>query len=327
LSTAIHGFFIYNPDVRKCSGPLVAQRLVTANCGVVGLPDIPMRIRRKSEYRGFTLVELLVVIGVLAVLLALLLPVLGRARQASRQVVCSSNLRSLGLGMQMYSNDFKGALPWEGYAEGDRPIRHVGPWVEPSQWFNAAPSYCGYPPYCQQQDDDAAGIAPLPKDGGEQSLFVCPESGPASPGPKDDLVQDGYLMLWGMNADSTHTERRKTFWCYGYNTQLDGHVEDRHSTERVTLYRSSFSHASEIPLLIEKLMRPKEFDPPFPSGVGQAEVSWKEFTTRHNGGGMILFLDGHVSYFKRSEIINAPHAPDDFNQPNTIIWNPNGVAN
>jgi prepilin-type N-terminal cleavage/methylation domain-containing protein len=224
--------------------------------------------------KGFTLAELLVVVGVIAVLIGLLMPVLSRARHAGRQVTCANNMRSLGLGMQMYSTEFKGALPWEGFAEGDRPVRHLGPWEDPSQWFNAAPFYAGYPAYCQQQADDAAGIAPLPRDEGPASLFVCPESGPASPGPKDDLVVDGYLMLWGMNADSTHTERRKTFWCYGYNTELDGGVEDRHESERVTLYRSSIPHSSEVPLLIEKLMRPKEFDPPFASGVGQGEVSW-----------------------------------------------------
>jgi prepilin-type N-terminal cleavage/methylation domain-containing protein/prepilin-type processing-associated H-X9-DG protein len=282
-------------------------------------------IQGASHRRGFTIVELLVVIAVIAILIGLLVPVLGKARRASREVVCSTNLRTLGLGMQMYSNQFSGALPWEGYAEGDRPIRHLGPWEDPSQWFNAAPAYAGQTAYCQQQADDAAGVKRLPRDG-DSSLFVCPESGPAVAGPKDDLVTDGYLMLWGMNATSTQTERRKTFWCYGYNTQLDGGVEDRHSNARVTLYRAGFTHSSEVPLLIEKLMRPKEFDPPFASGVGQGEVSWREFTTRHNGGGFILFLDGHVGYLKRNEVINAPRAPDDYNQPGVVIWNPIGVS-
>ncbi len=55
---------------------------------------------------AFTLVELLVVIGIIAVLVAVLLPVLGRAREAANSVVCQSNLRQIGQGVQMYANDW-----------------------------------------------------------------------------------------------------------------------------------------------------------------------------------------------------------------------------
>lgn len=71
------------------------------------------RIRRRVHVSagGFTLVELLVVIGIIALLISMLLPTLGRVRSQARQLQCQSNLRQLVLSVQVYANNNRATFP------------------------------------------------------------------------------------------------------------------------------------------------------------------------------------------------------------------------
>ena len=75
-----------------------------------------MRRPTFRPFSGFTLVELLVVIGIIAVLISVLLPVLGKARESAVQIQCLSNIRQFGIADQMYINQYNWHLPsWWGF--------------------------------------------------------------------------------------------------------------------------------------------------------------------------------------------------------------------
>ena len=74
-----------------------------------------------SRRTGFTLVELLVVIGIIALLIAMLLPALARAREQAKTVQCLSNLRQLAVAAHLYAHAHKGSLPIAQYQASNPP--------------------------------------------------------------------------------------------------------------------------------------------------------------------------------------------------------------
>src|SRR4051812_28612799 len=68
-------------------------------------------LRTSGRRRAFSLVELLVVIGIIVVLVAILLPSIGRAREQSRRAGCAANLHGIGQSLYMYANTFRDRLP------------------------------------------------------------------------------------------------------------------------------------------------------------------------------------------------------------------------
>src|SRR5579872_1561034 len=100
-----------------------------------------------GRFNAFTLVELLVVIGIIAILVGLLLPSLAKAREQARMIQCQSNLRQWGIGIQNYANQGNGLLPNDGFGDGNTSGDAWNWWFDPSVWANAIPPFVGQPPY------------------------------------------------------------------------------------------------------------------------------------------------------------------------------------
>ncbi|MGA3066244.1 MAG: DUF1559 domain-containing protein [Tepidisphaeraceae bacterium] len=311
---------------------------------------------QNSRRYAFTLVELLVVIGIIAILIGIILPALNRARVQAKLVQCQSNMRQWGIGIQNYCDTNLGALPLKGPAGNTASSGfgikdpHTGQIVaddgvlginDPGVWFNAIPPYVGVQSYynllvAQQANPQ---YSPLPK-WGDNSMYICPSA--VYPGgvlgqDTPDTSLPGFYILWGFDLNNVLKSGLRPAlnfpfnMSYVWNSQMASLAD---GTDLLTLKMSHVRPASAVPLMVERFSNPLEYKDPgvqawvnTPNGqtdygngplpahmneivangfaktnVWQAKADWTRFAVAHNGGGNILFADGHVAWYKWSQV-------------------------
>ena len=120
-------------------------------CGrKISLRKRPQARTRSSPNPAFTLVEMLVIIAVIGVLAALLLPTLGRAKESARATACLSNLRQVGIALQLYVQDHENRLP----VMYDALISTNGPSTNTTTIDIVLSNYLGSPNILRCRSDD-----------------------------------------------------------------------------------------------------------------------------------------------------------------------------
>lgn len=234
---------------------------------------------RETGWRGFTLIELLVVVAIIAVLVAILLPSLARARAVSRQIVCSSNLRQIGSGVFIYSNDYDDWLVYS--ATVYRKLssgQTLRPWVY--RWHTIL-MYEGYftgaslePPMNMYSVEMKHYLAAT-------KIYDCPSF--------NDIVYPiapGRVNYWGSD--------------YGLNGHTCGYVRYVDNVEGA--YSDTNRHRlSQIVNPSICILGGDMAVDSYNSASLQNNSSHFEFDERHgnNDSSNILFSDGHVSVFKK----------------------------
>lgn len=274
--------------------------------------------RRIRARAGFTLIELLVVIAIIAVLAALLLPALAKAKGKAQAISCLSSLRQWGLGLQIYATDNNDLIPRDGtdnsgqYAVYTGLIAGPGTPNDPYAWFNTLPCVMATQPFSNYWNGVIGNFeTKLPFPGKEGKVWHCPT---ARAGSTDYFLRSGSFgyFSFAMNVDLKLMS--------SIDNGVPGNIQEYPNMPKLPSLRNPAS----IVLLTEAAFSPtlEPYTPdPSRNGVLPA-VRGERFTTRHNEkGGNLVFIDGHSRYYRRGYITDGNGPKEKFNAD--VIWNPN----
>jgi prepilin-type N-terminal cleavage/methylation domain-containing protein/prepilin-type processing-associated H-X9-DG protein len=244
---------------------------------------------RTSRPRGFTLVELLVVIGIIAVLVGILLPTLGSARESARKVTCGSNLRQVALAVTMYVNDNKGYLPvcYRDFSGVYRVDINYGP--------NAGLVDAKAPPNSMRLlVQPPLGQAPS-RYLQTPDIFFCPSDFVRAPFRSTITLPSGAKVRgWGyFDNGGSNTNQAMSYWYWYYPANVWNGSTWVPLAKEIVNDRFSLKGAS---------MRSYMSDQGFIAGNAGERSNETKFPFFHKKGWNVVYLDGHVKWIRVDEV-------------------------
>ncbi len=242
--------------------------------------------------QGFTLLELLTVIAIIAILAALLFPAADRSMEKAKKTRCLANMKQWGAAVMVYASENKGLFPEEGIGKSPTLASYTG------AWFNVLAPLVGMEPLSSACP---AFRAPRP---GDKSVFMCPSL------KKQDIVDE--------NGSPITYSTREPIFAYGYNLWLDhgGRAGEHSPTAYGTRMR------------VSQILKPSKFVVFGEVAHAQFDnMASYHMKYRHDGNSYanLCFADGHASMVAKSDTYVGYSEANKKMINRGVIWDPEGI--
>lgn len=254
---------------------------------------------KTQRQRGFTLIELLVVIAIIAILAAMILPALARAKAAAQRTACLNKQRQWGLAMLMYTQDSEEYLPRESETPDGSSLMNWAQVVAGDSgtvWYNALPRSIKLKGAADYLTDKPAFYSP-------DSLFHCP------------------------NAPFTPTTALDSF--VYFSTAMNSKLI---TGGALTVRINSIKLPSNTVLFLENRLAgdPMVDGNQAKSDLGQPSSFANRFAARHAKSGNLVFADGHAANYKGPRVVQTEPGADEGKAilpQSEIVWTQDPGAN